>query len=447
MSLWQEIYDFITVQEVDVRAGFFYAISYISAVLIYIIINPRRIKGAATCFRLIGLSLLLLCHHFITADVKVYLFIPAVLFTFILINVMIKTSCDMNIRNTIYYSVRAYTLGEFSASLIWQLFYYAIIVNHMQRKWYVLIPLVLLAYLIIIFLASAMEQYINRDHEHLHVEKQEVLVSIVMCIIIYIISNLSYVDINTPFSSNLTIDIFIIRTFVDLAGVSILTAYHIQLKATHSRIEHTQMEALYKMQYSSYQISKDSINLINQKYHDMKHQIAILRSGISTDDKLMYLDRIEHDIKQYEAQNKTGNQVLDIILTTKSLQCQNLGIRLTCVTDGKLLDFMESMDISSLFGNALDNAITEVQKIDDVEKRLIHVTVSKQKNFLRIHFENCYEGTLVLKNGLPETTKGDKRYHGYGIKSMKSITEKYHGSLTINTENGWFEIRILIPLE
>lgn len=446
MSLWQQIYDFITVQDVATKAGFFYTIAYIGAVLVYVINNPRRKKGLITGVKLFMLSVLLLCFHFLTANVAVYLFIPSIVLIFVIITVMIKTTCDMNLRNTLYYAVRAYTLGEFTASLMWQLFYYGIITNDMKRIWYVLVPFAAASYIVVIVPAFLLERHINRDKEHLHVERQEVLVSVVMCIVIYVISNLSYVDISTPFSSNLTIDIFIIRTFVDLAGVSILTAYHIQLKATHSRIEMSQMEALYKTQYANYQISKESVELINRKYHDMKHQIALLRSGISSDEKLQCLDEIERDIKQYEAQNKTGNQVLDIILTTKSLQCQKLNIQMTCITDGSLLDFMEPMDISSLFGNALDNAITEVEKIANPEKKLIHVTVSKDRSFLRIRFENCYEGKITLKNGLPVTTKGDRRYHGFGIKSIKSIAEKYNGSLTINTEKGWFEIRILIPL-
>lgn len=55
---------------------------------------------------------------------------------------------------------------------------------------------------------------------------------------------------------------------------------------------------------------------------------------------------------------------------------------------------MDVMDISALFGNALDNAIESVKKIPDREKRLIHVAVAKQKGFLRIRVENCYEGVL-----------------------------------------------------
>jgi sensor histidine kinase regulating citrate/malate metabolism len=108
---------------------------------------------------------------------------------------------------------------------------------------------------------------------------------------------------------------------------------------------------------------------------------------------------------------------------------------------------MHPMDISALFGNALDNAIESVLKIEDPDKRLIHVSVVRQKNFLRIRIENCYEGELRFENGMPITSKKEQGIHGYGTKSIRRITERYNGSMTIATKGNWFELRILIPLQ
>lgn len=118
---------------------------------------------------------------------------------------------------------------------------------------------------------------------------------------------------------------------------------------------------------------------------------------------------------------------------------------LTCVADGGELAFMKPTDISILFGNALDNALESVEKLAEVEKRLVHVSIARQKSFLRIRVENCYAGELHFTDGLPATGK-DARYHGYGMKSIRSIVEKYNGSLTIKAQDGWFELRILIPV-
>ena len=205
------------------------------------------------------------------------------------------------------------------------------------------------------------------------------------------------------------------------------------------------MTALLHMQYESYRISEESIALVNQKYHDLKHHIQLLRAA-SAAERTEYLDQMEQQIRTYEAQNKTGNRVLDTILTAKTIQCQSEGISLTCVADGQALDFMNPMDISALFGNALDNAIESVKKLPNPEQRLIHVSAMRQKDFLRIRVENCYSGELRFVDGMPTTTKRDARYHGYGLKSIQSIANSYGGSATIDTKDGWFELRLLLPV-
>ena len=77
---------------------------------------------------------------------------------------------------------------------------------------------------------------------------------------------------------------------------------------------------------------------MNQKYHDLKHQINLLKAEAGSGKSVEYLEQMEKEIRSYEAQNKTGNKVLDAVLTSKSLYCQNRGIGFTCVADGTLLD-------------------------------------------------------------------------------------------------------------
>ena len=100
----------------------------------------------------------------------------------------------------------------------------------------------------------------------------------------------------------------------------------------------------------------------------------------------------------------------------------------------------------SIFGNALDNAIECELKIPDKEKRLVHVTVSKQKNFLLLRFENYYEGNLEYQEGKLVTTKKEKEYHGYGLKSIRYTVNKYDGAVSIDTKENWFDLKILIPM-
>jgi sensor histidine kinase regulating citrate/malate metabolism len=156
---------------------------------------------------------------------------------------------------------------------------------------------------------------------------------------------------------------------------------------------------------------------------------------------------MEADIKTYEAENKTGHAVLDTLLTSKSLYCSLREIHFTCVADGTLLGCMDVMDICTIFGNALDNAIEYTENIEDAEKRLIHVTVVNQKGFLVLRFENYYEGGALRVGELPQTSKKNKDEHGFGLKSIRFVAQKYGGTATVETKDHWFELKVLIPLQ
>lgn len=148
----------------------------------------------------------------------------------------------------------------------------------------------------------------------------------------------------------------------------------------------------------------------------------------------------------FETMQRTGNQVLDTILAAKIFHCRKNDISITCVADGKQLDFMHVMDICSIFGNVLDNAIEHVTLIPEKEKRLIHVTVASKKNFVLIKVEN-YCDTPVYKDdrALIKTTKADKDNHGFGLSSIRAAAEKYGGVVDFGQQNDWFYLTILIP--
>jgi sensor histidine kinase YesM len=288
------------------------------------------------------------------------------------------------------------------------------------------------------------EHRISADNDMLDIGWKEMVWALVIGLVIYALSNMSYIIQDSPFSSRFPAEIFIIRTITDLGGLGALLAYHLMLRELQVNMEREYLKRLLHMQGENYRMAEESVALVNQKYHDLKHQIALLRSEIGTDQKLDCLDQVENEIRTYEAQKKTGNEVLDAILTGKCLYCAEHGITMTAVADGHALDFMSVMDLSALFGNALDNAIEAAEQVPDPEQRLIVLSVSQQKGFVKMQVRNRYQSGETITS-LPATTKRDKRYHGYGLKSIRSTVEKYGGSVAVHGEDGWFELGVLIP--
>lgn len=381
----------------------------------------------------------------LTDGVSAIGFFPCMGVTVALIFFYIRIATHMPWANAGYYCARAFILGEFSASLAWYLFYFFVTVPGLPLTVWTTILVFAAVHAIILYTMFLLERKYRDGSKLIKITARELFTAAVLAIAVFSVSNISFAFTGTPFSSQFTAEIYIIRTTVDLGGVAMLFAYHVVILEISTEREMEHLQALLHMQYESYRISEESIALVNQKYHDLKHHIQLLRAA-SAAERTEYLDQMEQQIRTYEAQNKTGNRVLDTILTAKTIQCQSEGISLTCVADGQALDFMNPMDISALFGNALDNAIESVKKLPNPEQRLIHVSAMRQKDFLRIRVENCYSGELRFVDGMPTTTKRDARYHGYGLKSIQSIANSYGGSATIDTKDGWFELRLLLPV-
>ncbi len=192
-----------------------------------------------------------------------------------------------------------------------------------------------------------------------------------------------------------------------------------------------------------YNLSKESIDLINIKCHDLRHQIRAIGAGKGLSDEAVR--EIEGAISIYDAKVKTDNEVLDVILTEKSLKCAKEGIELTCVADGTALGFMANADLYALFGNVLDNAINAVMDVHSSE-RTIGVVVRRVGELVSVNVHNCYEGNIDFdENGLPRT-KQSHDFHGFGMKSIQRIVRQYGGTLSITTKDRIFILNLMIPI-
>lgn len=189
--------------------------------------------------------------------------------------------------------------------------------------------------------------------------------------------------------------------------------------------------------------SQENIEAINIKCHDMRHQIRALAQAGGIVDRAV-IDDMEREIRVYDSAVRTGNEALDTILTEKSLLCERHEITLTCIADGKALSFVSPVDTFSLFGNALDNAINATLQISDKDRRSISLNVQARQGLLAINIDNYFEGDIEFDHGLPRSSRGPQ--HGYGMRSMERIVEKYQGTLSARAQEGVFHLNMLMPI-
>ena len=203
--------------------------------------------------------------------------------------------------------------------------------------------------------------------------------------------------------------------------------------------ENATIRTLWEEDRRQYELSKATIDTINIKYHDLKHKLYGMKLPQTE------IDEIKAAVRVYGSRVQTGNEALDVLLTENSLRCGEQGITLTYTGNGADFSFMNTMDVYSLFGNAISNAVEAVQKLDDSEKRVIDILSERKGSLLNIIVTNFFSGSLKLEDGMPATSKTEEEgFHGFGMKSMRLIAEKYGGSLHVSTEDDLFTLHIYL---
>ena len=197
-----------------------------------------------------------------------------------------------------------------------------------------------------------------------------------------------------------------------------------------------------QQQYAYYQDKLKDEERIRSIYHDMKNHLLVLESSQGTEATRQMAQELRSQIADYENYIHTGNDFLDIIIRDKAEKAREKHIDFSAFIDFGGIDFIEPLDISTLFGNGIDNAIEASEKLPE-DQRVILVKAGQVQNFVSILIENnCADE--VHADG--HTTKGDKFLHGFGISNMKKAAEKYSGTCTTTQENGKFTLKILLPL-
>ena len=203
------------------------------------------------------------------------------------------------------------------------------------------------------------------------------------------------------------------------------------------------LKQLMKQEKLQYESVKANMEVINMKCHDLKHIIHRIEGKLTREET----DALREAIQFYDANIKTGNDILDIVLCEKAMVCRKKGIAFTCLADGPKFSFLSPVQIYSLFGNILDNAIEAVDKLSDPQNKVITLTCHENGGQLVIEESNYFDGAISYSDGKLSTLKEDSTHHGYGTKSIRYIAEQYGGRLEVRVEGNMFFLSVLFPVQ
>ena len=189
--------------------------------------------------------------------------------------------------------------------------------------------------------------------------------------------------------------------------------------------------------------TKANMVAINTKVHDLKKIINKVEDKLNEQD----VESLKKALEFYDSTIQTGNDVLDVVLCEKSLICRQSNIKFSCMADASKLDMLTPTQIYSIFGNIMDNAIRASKQLNE-DQRFISLTIKEQDEKIVIEETNFFKGTIkILEGNTIATSKADKAKHGFGLKSINYIVEKYQGKVELDIKNNCFDIIIVLPIK
>lgn len=235
----------------------------------------------------------------------------------------------------------------------------------------------------------------------------------------------------------------VIKLYAVACSVIILCLIFSLFETGKYRVRVEVLEQLDKKMSEQYEISRDTVEVINTKCHDLKKYVgsALANKSIFSEEELEELNR---KLNIYDSVIKTGNKTFDVVLSEKSFFCEKHDIKLTVIADTSRLGFLTDMEIYSLFTNIMDNALEAVSRLEE-GKRTISLSVKCSDDFLVVHEENFFSDIRWGEDGQIRTSKPDRINHGYGLVSIRRIAEKYGGTMSVSAKDV-FKLSILIPI-
>lgn len=353
---------------------------------------------------------------------------------FILSIVFMWAIFQINIKTAIYYGLAAYSIQSLTynvAAILRTLFFNESEIPYTIR--YYLLYIAVTAIILVIF-NFTFKKILLRD-EFDRVNNVSLLV-IFCCYIVFL-------DVANSMASYYGWTNYFTRILTAFSAILLLMVQFGIFDKTKLQQDKEVLERVISNTEKKQKESEENIQLINMKCHDLKHQVAALRT-LPEMERQKQLDDLESLIKIYDNRFDTNNEILNQVLTERQLICDTNHINLSVLVNGKPLSFMDATDLYTLFGNSLDNAIESVEQ-EKEENRLIVFSSYTKGEYCSFTIENYCSRQLEIKDGFPITSKEDKRYHGFGLKSIHYLAKKYNGMVTFRQEGEHVILSIIFP--
>ncbi|MDR0918486.1 MAG: GHKL domain-containing protein [Oscillospiraceae bacterium] len=291
-------------------------------------------------------------------------------------------------------------------------------------------------YLIVVMLAVMLKRKYK-----IKISKNELMIVLLFFISTFIIYN-GVLLISPEISPKTTMKFFVL-----LSGMIFINIAILPLVIHLSKENIKKSELLLIAQHIEKQ--RNSVNIIQENYeeirkikHDMKTYVTGINQLISVGEVSKAIELGNKTISDNLLSN-TDFDMLNAVLNAKVKFCKEKNIDFGFLIADKI-NILGDTEINIIIMNLVDNAIEASVEISDSRIQLI---ISQEKSYMKILIKNKILSSVLNANPDLETTKKDAVNHGFGIKSIRDIIEKYNGIIDFYEEDNFFHADVFIPIE
>lgn len=177
--------------------------------------------------------------------------------------------------------------------------------------------------------------------------------------------------------------------------------------------------------------------------HDMKNHTLVMLSYLEenrVEEAKAYAGELLDKLNKMYTYVNVGNSLLNYIINNKLSAAKEQGVEIKAEIENLAFDYMDSVDFSALLNNLLDNAIHGALESKSPK---LEVQISAKKGFDIITVKNSIDESVLERNPEFVSTK-DEPGHGYGMKQIRNIVEKYNGDIDIYEKENQFIVSIML---
>ena len=225
-----------------------------------------------------------------------------------------------------------------------------------------------------------------------------------------------------------------------------------------------QMNRQYEMEKELAKMKSDEAQMLEREYrslsnsyesnaklfHDFRNHCGVIRNYLikgKSEEALGYLDELTGGGSSYSHEVLTGDETIDYLIGSKKTAAEEKGIRFSAEAEFPRNINIKSSDLCAILGNLLDNAIEACAKIEDKDRREIHLIIRRIRHMLIVKVENSFDDKPVVVDGEYKTSKTDGGLHGWGIKSARAAAEKYDGYVQSSCKDDVFSTVVTLSYQ